>query len=536
MENKGDATAKHHSYIIIGAGPAGLQLGYFLERAGRDYLILEGGDTPGTFFKTYPRHRTLISNNKIYTGYDDPEINLRWDWNSLLSDDEELLFKNYSKSFFPAAGDLVRYLGDFAQRFDLKIQYGARVTSISKNGDFKITDGLGNTYTCSRLIVASGFAVAHMPPIPGLELAENYTQVSVNPAEFANKKVLIIGKGNSAFETAENLIETAAVIHLASPHPLNMAWKTHFVGHVRAVNNNILDTYQLKSQNAVIDATIRNIERREDKYVVTFDYTHANGEVEDIVYDRVIACTGFGFDHSIFDETCRPAVVIDGRFPDQTSEWESTNVEGLYFAGTLTQSRDFKKATSGFIHGFRYSTRALHRMFEQKYHDSPWPFQTIEATPEAAASAVIQRINKSSALWQQFGFLCDLIVVSEDGRTMRYYEEMPLAYIHDTELGQAGHYYTVTLEFGKIEGDPFNIVRHPNPVQAERSTFLHPVICRFNGPQQIAEHHVLEDLYGEWQKPDIHVRPLREFFARALGDEAEAPARIASGNQPASAA
>ena len=30
-------------YLVIGAGPAGLQLGYFLERAGRDYWILEGG-------------------------------------------------------------------------------------------------------------------------------------------------------------------------------------------------------------------------------------------------------------------------------------------------------------------------------------------------------------------------------------------------------------------------------------------------------------------------------------------------------------
>ncbi len=29
--------------LIIGAGPAGLQLGYYLERSGRDYLILERG-------------------------------------------------------------------------------------------------------------------------------------------------------------------------------------------------------------------------------------------------------------------------------------------------------------------------------------------------------------------------------------------------------------------------------------------------------------------------------------------------------------
>ncbi|MFN8495013.1 MAG: FAD-dependent monooxygenase [Caldilineaceae bacterium] len=28
-------------YLIIGAGPAGLQLGYFLGKSGRDYLILD---------------------------------------------------------------------------------------------------------------------------------------------------------------------------------------------------------------------------------------------------------------------------------------------------------------------------------------------------------------------------------------------------------------------------------------------------------------------------------------------------------------
>ena len=45
-----------YDYIILGAGPEGLQLGYFLENQGRNYLILEEGDTPGSFFKRFPRH------------------------------------------------------------------------------------------------------------------------------------------------------------------------------------------------------------------------------------------------------------------------------------------------------------------------------------------------------------------------------------------------------------------------------------------------------------------------------------------------
>ena len=38
-----------YDYLIIGAGPAGLQLGYFLRKLGRDFLILETGDSAGTF-------------------------------------------------------------------------------------------------------------------------------------------------------------------------------------------------------------------------------------------------------------------------------------------------------------------------------------------------------------------------------------------------------------------------------------------------------------------------------------------------------
>lgn len=69
-------TAKEaiHRYVIIGAGPGGLQLSYFLQRAGADYLTLERENVPGCFFRRFPRHRKLISLNKVHSPSDDQEI------------------------------------------------------------------------------------------------------------------------------------------------------------------------------------------------------------------------------------------------------------------------------------------------------------------------------------------------------------------------------------------------------------------------------------------------------------------------------
>jgi hypothetical protein len=139
-----------------GAGPAGLQLGYFLEQAGHDYLILEAGSGPGSFFRSFPRHRRLISINKAHTGWTDSELNLRVDWNSLLSDDPGLRFTNYSERYFPDAEDLVRYPSDFAAAHQLRVQYNTRVVEITRNGNFCVTDQHRFIYEAHRLIVATG--------------------------------------------------------------------------------------------------------------------------------------------------------------------------------------------------------------------------------------------------------------------------------------------------------------------------------------------------------------------------------------------
>ncbi len=41
-------TASEHDYCIVGAGPAGLQLSYFLHQAKRDFVVFERNNISGT--------------------------------------------------------------------------------------------------------------------------------------------------------------------------------------------------------------------------------------------------------------------------------------------------------------------------------------------------------------------------------------------------------------------------------------------------------------------------------------------------------
>ncbi|MEU3644927.1 NAD(P)-binding domain-containing protein [Lentzea sp. NPDC034063] len=503
-------------YLVIGAGPAGLQASYLLKQAGREHLVLEAGEAAGTFFTRFPRHRQLISINKVYTGWDDPELNLRVDWNSLLSDDPALLFTGYTPRYFPHADDMVRYLGDFAVKNDLPVRYDTRAVSVTRPDDFVVRDQHGVTYRTKRIIVATGVSQQYVPDIDGVEHAEHYYDVSVEPQEFVNKKVLIIGRGNSAFETADALVETASVIHVAGPGSLKLAWQTHFVGHLRAVNNNFLDTYQLKSQNAVLDGHIAGIRRDGDDYLVKVSFQRVNEVIKEIRYDRVILATGFRFDASIFAPECRPQLTIKSRFPDQTAAWESVNVPDLFFAGTITQARDFKKSTSGFIHGFRYGVRALHRIVEQRYHGVDWPSRSVEDVTDA----IIERVNRTSALWQLFAFMSDAVLTLRDG-TVRYVEEVPVAHLHEAvgrgEFGDVESYLTVTLEYGADHDkvNPFDITAGRNSQQDTSGLdgrYLHPVVRRFRAGELLDEHHVTENLENEWDSETVHKAPLREYL------------------------
>lgn len=533
------APAEDHLITVIGAGPGGLQLGWCLERMGIDHVILEAADDVGTFFERFPRRRTLISFNRVHGLYDDPEMQLRWDWNALLCD-YEMPFREFSRRLYPTREELVNYLRAFQDRYQLDVRLRTRVMSASRDegATFVLDTADGRRFTSEALVVATGLSAPHVPDVPGMDLVtETYENVSLDPETYEGQRILVLGKGNSAFEIADVMLDGAALVHVASPRPIQFAWDTRHPGHLRANYTRLLDTYQLKLLNGTLDCTVQSIRREGDEFIVEVVYTHAEGEHEELVYDRVVRATGFRFDPWFLEEPLRPRMVHEGRLPAMTSRWEAEGAPDLWFAGTIMQARDFRSAASAFIDGFRYNVRTLARILAQRYAGQPFPSKEISPTPEGLAEDVGARICRTSGLWAQFGYLCDVVVVDDDAGTARRFEELPVDLTD--ELGASGvlgdHWYRITFEWGDREGDVFAIQRRPDHSAADESRFLHPVVRRFRGGQAAEEHHLLEDLFGMYGSDGVvgafrskngrdpvtyhleeHELPLQEFFAMNL--------------------
>lgn len=544
---------QHRESLIIGAGPAGLQLAHLLGHSKRDYLILEAAEQAGTFFSTYPRHRQLLSLNKRFNGFPELEFNMRHDWNSLLVvdevQDEEPRFIEYSEQLYPHADDLQRYIAEYAARHELRIRYGCRVARIEAapadaEANFLVHDSAGNRWSCTRLFVATGACAPYRPPeIEGLELAESYERHELDPRSYQNQRVLVIGRNNSAFEVANHLAGHAAILHVAiGNRPVDLAWSTHSVRNVRAVNNTIMEMFHLKALHGALGLTVKQIREApgggfEVRAEEEVPHWREPGMLElDLHYDRVICCTGFRFvPLQLFDESVRPAVDEFAKYPVLDPCWGSS-VPNLYFIGTSMAARD-KRAASSFIHGFRYNIRTLHHLLEQRDHAVPYPSQRLPLSEvehlRELALTLLERLSLSAGLYQQWGLLCDLLRFEDESCELM--RELPRAHVEQELLRPGTKLMTMSFEYGferyPAGTDPLSFITQSDEASSRRcAAYLHPVFRYYEDGELRFEDNLGESLtlrYGPYrshsaggERPeggDVEHLTLMNILNRAVG-------------------
>ncbi|MDK2802082.1 MAG: NAD(P)-binding domain-containing protein [Oscillospiraceae bacterium] len=499
---------KVYDLIIVGCGPASIQLALRLEELIKksskkiEYIIIEKNSVAGSFFNTYPIHKKLISNNKLYTGKSrETEYSERFDWNSLLMDDNEIQTRDYTTDFYPKRNIIPKMLGDIVEKFKIPINFNEDVLELRKDENlFHILTKKGE-YKSKFAVVATGFK-PKKPDIIGFELATSYEKMC-EKSYYRDKSVFIIGKGNSGLECANDIINEANMIICGSPSSIQFAYQTHYVGNPRLINSVCIENYQLKSLSSMLDCDILEIKKDSKGYIVRVKYIHAKDEIEDIRVDEVIYATGFI--PNLFKIS--PVVSMMNKvWPNIDGEFMSKDIDNLYFAGALTHGLDYKQySSSGFIHGFRYNSIVLAENLFTKILGISTNKAIINISLK---DYIFDLLNNNSGIYLQPGFLGIHISIDDKSKTDCGYCSLIAFKDKFKQVDSSITDILVTLEYGdiiKYKNNPLAIERDPGVPDA--SVHLHPIIRIYNS-DGYKEIILEENLFNQFDNSIINVELL----------------------------
>jgi len=190
--------------VIIGAGQAGLAMGYYLQRAGLDYLIVDANAQVGGSWQHYWDSVTLFSPAQ-YSQL--PGLDFPGDPNR-----------------YPSREAVIAYLRGYAAHFNMPVCTAFRVADVKQADDlFHITDEGGRTVCGRALVVATGaFNRPYIPDIPGMADYQGCVMHSFEyrrPDALVAQRIVVVGSNNSAVQIGYELA-TVADVSLAVRRPI----------------------------------------------------------------------------------------------------------------------------------------------------------------------------------------------------------------------------------------------------------------------------------------------------------------------------
>jgi thioredoxin reductase len=438
--------------IVVGSGPGGLQVSYFLRRYGVEHAVISEDAGPGGMFLRYPLFQRLNTWSKPYAPVERGTRPYEWyDWNSLIGDTPEhrstVPGLMEGVSYFPSRGEMAGGLAAFAERTGLRVRYGCRWERTRRDDEGFVLGTSDGEYRAPILVFAVGMAQPWKPPIPGLEAAPHY--VETKPArEYAGKRVFIVGKRNSGFEVADALLPWARQIILGSPRPPVISIIQIGSG-VRAKYLVPYEDYVLSGGLIILDASIERVERVGDGWRVQTAGERTGRLAFDV--DHVVAATGFTSPIRDLREL-GVATFSQDRLPRMTPWWESMSVPGIFFAGTITQGamglrKHGSAGNSATVAGFRHNARVLAEHLAQER------FGALIPRPEVARDQLVPYLlyeaRCAPELWNQQGYLARVMIL--DGqRGVRDGGIQPVAAFVDAPGPDA---VAMTVELG-TSGEP----------------------------------------------------------------------------------
>lgn len=181
---------------IVGAGPAGIAAALTLKEAGLSFVLLDQGTSLGGTIANYPRQKLVMTETvdlPFYGKFGRPLIS------------KEALIEMFTDALRKAA---------------IKVYHGVKVTGIDgADGAFEVLTEKGKI-KCQKVVLAIGrMGTPRKLEVPGEDLPK-VTYLLLHPEQYAGKKVLVVGGGDSALEIAQMVAaEPGTVVSISYRSP-----------------------------------------------------------------------------------------------------------------------------------------------------------------------------------------------------------------------------------------------------------------------------------------------------------------------------
>jgi putative flavoprotein involved in K+ transport len=314
---------------VIGAGQAGLAMGYFLRRQGRRFVILERADRIAPAWRERWESLTLFTPRR-YSAL--PGLPFPGDPDG-----------------YPTRDEVIAYLERYAESFELPIELNSEVKKLERGDDgcfrLELADRI---ITADQVVVATGpFQTPYVPKVAE-KLADDVFQAHATgyrrPDDVPPGTVLVVGGGNTGFQIAKELSATHKVVlsvgSRQTPLPQRLLGRDLFWWLTKA---RILDTsvetrlgQRLSTRETLIGSSPRELKRRygvelKPRLVDADGRTVRFEDGSELEVDAVIWATGYRPEYAwiklrVFDD--------DGRLRHRRGV---TDVPGLYFLGLTWQ-------------------------------------------------------------------------------------------------------------------------------------------------------------------------------------------------------
>lgn len=277
--------------IVIGAGQAGLSVGYYLRRVKLDFIILDNqSQSGGAWLHTWSSLRLFSP--------------------AIASSLPGRLMPKSEDNAYPHRDEVINYLADYEQHYQLPVYRPYQVTSVQRDNGYNCLRVTAGQLTWWAKAVVSATGTWSNSIVPVLDGQSSYSGEQVHsayyigPKFYKNKRVLVVGGGNSGAQIYAELVGVANVSWVTREPPLLLA--DDIDGHalfatatarIKANSNN--NNAAIGGLNGIIMVPVVKAARDKGvlKSVPMFSrFTKqgviwADGRAEAI--DAVIWCTGF---------------------------------------------------------------------------------------------------------------------------------------------------------------------------------------------------------------------------------------------------